>query len=53
VFVLDVYIFSPTNSSVQYLAEQGKADLNLANNEGRTGMHLAAEKGCLMVRDIP
>lgn len=30
-------------------AEHGGADLNIPNNEGRTAMHLAAEKGCLMV----
>jgi hypothetical protein len=31
-----------SSRSVQYLAEQGKADLNVQNKEGRTGMHLAA-----------
>ena len=34
---------------VQYLAEQGNADLNIRDKDGRTAMHLAAEKGCLLV----
>ena len=45
IFELDSSCILYNLKIVQYLAEQGKADLNIQNLEGRTGMHLAAEKG--------